>query len=139
MRRIVCVILGVVCVTVLAGASSHAQVTRTWVSVPGSDDNPCSREAPCRTFHKAHERTIPGGEITVLAPGNFGAVTITKSISISNGQLTVSTPSTDASISIIERGVSGDLGDGWFDWVFCQVVRREAEALIADKQVQPRD
>src|SRR5438874_12228337 len=36
------------------------------------------------------------------------------SISISNGQLTVSTPSTDASIPIIERGVSGDLGDRTF-------------------------
>jgi hypothetical protein len=26
----------------------------------------------------------------------------------------------------------GDLGDGWLDWVFCQVLRREAEALLSE-------
>jgi hypothetical protein len=61
---------------------AHAQATRTWVSGVGDDVNPCSRTAPCKTFAGAISKTAPGGEIDVLDPGGFGAVTITKSISI---------------------------------------------------------
>jgi hypothetical protein len=48
----------------------------------GDDVNPCSRTAPCKTFAGAISKTAAGGEISVLDPGGFGAVTITKSISI---------------------------------------------------------
>lgn len=61
---------------------SHAQATRTWVSGVGDDANPCSRTAPCKTFAGAIAKTAAGGEISVLDPGGFGAVTITKSISL---------------------------------------------------------
>jgi hypothetical protein len=69
---------------VLLGCSAvaQAQATRTWVSGVGDDANPCSRTAPCKTFAGAISKTAPGGEIDVLDPGGFGAVTITKSISI---------------------------------------------------------
>jgi hypothetical protein len=62
--------------------TAHAQATRTWVSGVGDDVNPCSRTAPCKTFAGAISKTAAGGEISVLDPGGFGAVTITKSISI---------------------------------------------------------
>ena len=65
------------------GSSAQAQ-TRTWVSGVGNDANPCSRTAPCKTFAGAISKTSAGGEINVLDPGGFGAVTITKSISIVN-------------------------------------------------------
>jgi len=61
------------------------QATRTWVSGVGDDANPCSRTAPCKTFAGAISRTAPGGEISVLDPGGFGAVTITRSITIDGG------------------------------------------------------
>ena len=61
-----------------------AQATRTWVSGVGDDANPCSRTAPCKTFAGAISKTAAGGEINVLDPGGFGAVTITKSITISS-------------------------------------------------------
>lgn len=61
---------------------AQAQATRTWVSGVGDDANPCSRTAPCKTFAGAISKTAPGGEIDVLDPGGFGALTITKSISI---------------------------------------------------------
>jgi hypothetical protein len=70
--------------TLLCAASSHAQATRTWVSGVGDDANPCSRTAPCKTFAGAISKTAPAGEINVLDPGGFGAVTITKSITISS-------------------------------------------------------
>jgi hypothetical protein len=68
---------------VLFGASvASAQVTRTWVSALGDDANPCSRTAPCKTFAGAIAKTATGGEISVLDPGGYGAVTITKAITI---------------------------------------------------------
>src|SRR5690349_20291719 len=65
-------------------APAHAQATRTWVSGVGDDANPCSRTAPCKTFAGAISKTATAGEINVLDPGGFGAVTITKSITISS-------------------------------------------------------
>ena len=67
---------------ILASAPAHAQATRTWVSGVGDDANPCSRTAPCKTFAGSIAKTAAGGEINVLDPGGFGAVTITKSITI---------------------------------------------------------
>lgn len=61
---------------------ASAQATRTWVSGVGDDVNPCSRTAPCKTFAGAISKTAAGGEIDCLDPGGFGAVTITKSITI---------------------------------------------------------
>ncbi|MEJ1968858.1 MAG: right-handed parallel beta-helix repeat-containing protein [Rhizomicrobium sp.] len=63
-------------------APAQAQATRTWVSGVGDDVNPCSRTAPCKTFAGAISKTAVGGEIDVLDPGGFGALTITKSITI---------------------------------------------------------
>jgi hypothetical protein len=65
------------------GAPAQAQATRTWVSGVGDDVNPCSRTAPCKTFAGAISKTAAGGEINCLDPGGFGAVTITKSMTIS--------------------------------------------------------
>ena len=74
----------------VAGFSSlaQAQATRTWVSGVGDDVNPCSRTAPCKTFAGAISKTATGGEISVLDPGGFGTLTITKSITV-NGDGTL--------------------------------------------------
>ena len=69
-------------VLLLPSTAAQAQATRTWVSGVGDDANPCSRTAPCKTFAGAISKTATNGEISVLDPGGFGAVTITKSISI---------------------------------------------------------
>jgi len=69
-------------VAVASATPASAQATRTWVSGVGDDANPCSRTAPCKTFAGAISKTATGGEINCLDPGGFGAVTITKSITI---------------------------------------------------------
>lgn len=69
----------------LFSAPAHAQATRTWVSGVGDDANPCSRTAPCKTWAGAISKTAPGGEIDALDPGGFGALTITKSITLDGG------------------------------------------------------
>jgi hypothetical protein len=61
---------------------ASAQATRTWISGVGDDVNPCSRTAPCKTFAGAISKTAAGGEINCIDPGTYGAVTITKSISL---------------------------------------------------------
>ncbi len=77
---------------------ASAQATRTWVSGVGDDANPCSRTAPCKTFAGAISKTAAGGEIDALDPGGFGAVTITKSITI-NGEGTLA--------SVLASGTNG--------------------------------
>jgi hypothetical protein len=69
-------------VPLLISTPSYAQAPRTWVSGVGDDVNPCSRTAPCKTFAGAISKTAIDGEINCLDPAGFGAVTITKSITI---------------------------------------------------------
>ena len=77
-------ILAILLVLGLSAAPAQAQLARTFVSSLGNDTNDCGRLTPCRTFQRAHDNTLANGEITVLAPGGYGAVTITKTISIIN-------------------------------------------------------
>jgi hypothetical protein len=88
-------------ILVVAAMSAQAQATRTWVSGVGDDVNPCSRTAPCKTFAGAISKTAAGGEISVLDPGSFGAVTITKSITINGeGQLSAITASLVTGVTV---------------------------------------
>jgi hypothetical protein len=96
----------VIATFVLAFASiAQAQATRTWVSGVGDDANPCSRTAPCKTFAGAISKTATGGEIDALDPGGFGAITITKAITIDG--------TTGAGFgSILAAGTSGVIVNG---------------------------
>jgi parallel beta helix pectate lyase-like protein len=53
----------------------------TWVSSTGSG-TACTRAAPCADFNTAYTATSPGGVISVLDSGDFGSLTIQKSITI---------------------------------------------------------
>lgn len=77
--------ISILAVSIIATGAAMAQATRTWVSGVGDDANPCSRTAPCKTFAGAISKTITGGEIDNLDAGGFGALTITKSITIDGG------------------------------------------------------
>jgi hypothetical protein len=73
-------------VVVLLGTTMlYGQASRTWVSGVGDDANPCSRTAPCKTFAGAISKTAAGGEIDAMDPAGYGAVTITKAITIDGG------------------------------------------------------
>lgn len=99
----------------------NAQATRTWVSGVGDDANPCSRTAPCKTFAGAISKTATNGEINCLDPAGYGAVTVTKSITIdcedtqgsilssgTNGVIVNITAAADTKKSFKLRGVSID-------------------------------
>lgn len=78
-------ILAAVLAAAVTITPAQAQFARTFVSAAaGNDANDCSRTAPCRSFQRAHGRTDADGEITVLDSGEYGAVTITRAISLVN-------------------------------------------------------
>lgn len=102
-----------------AALTTNAQATRTWVSGVGDDVNPCSRTAPCKTFAGAISKTATNGEINCLDPGGYGAVTITKSITIdcedtqgsilssgTNGIIVNITAAADTKKAVKIRGIS---------------------------------
>jgi hypothetical protein len=106
----------------LAPNAASAQATRTWISGVGDDVNPCSRTAPCKTFPGAIAKTAAGGEIDTLDPGGFGAVTVTKAITLADegvgegGILVAGTNgitvncSTDPTCTVVVRGLQIDGG-----------------------------
>ncbi len=90
--------------------TAHAQATRTWVSGVGDDANPCSRTAPCKTFAGAISKTAAGGEIDALDPGGYGAVTITKAITLDGAAGQVASVLVSGTNGIIlNAGVSDDV------------------------------
>jgi len=117
--------LGGALLLLLPIAPAQAQATRTWVSGVGDDANPCSRTAPCKTFAGAISKTATGGEIDCLDSGGFGAVTITKSITIDCGYtggilsagttgviVNATTPSATASVVILRNLSINGAGTG---------------------------
>ena len=90
--------LAITLFTLAFASLAQAQATRTWVSGVGDDVNPCSRTAPCKTFAGAISKTATGGEINAIDPGGFGAITITKSITIDGA---------GTQASILAAGVTG--------------------------------
>lgn len=98
--------LAVLAVCFLFSSMAQAQATRTWVSGVGDDVNPCSRTAPCKTFAGAISKTAAGGEISVLDPGGFGVVTITKSITIDGGGIVGSILASLSNGVIVNAGIN---------------------------------
>src|SRR5215472_4199211 len=85
--------------SLISSTSAYALANRTFVSGTGNDANPCSLAAPCRSFAGALAQTSPGGEIAVLDTAGYGAVTITKAVSIVNEEG-------------VEAGITVTSGDG---------------------------
>jgi hypothetical protein len=83
----------------------------------GNDGNPCTVEAPCRTFRFAMATVALGGEIVVLDSGEYGLLPINKSVSVIapdgvyagitaiSGQAVIIDP-TVGNISILLRGLT---------------------------------
>lgn len=99
-------VLAITIFTLAFASLAQAQATRTWVSGVGDDVNPCSRTAPCKTWAGAISKTAAGGEIDALDPGGFGAVTITKSITLDGQGTLASTLSSGVQGIVINAGAS---------------------------------
>ena len=86
----------------LPAVPAQAQATRAFVSAAGSDSNNCiNTNTPCRHFQFAYNAMPNGGEIDVLDPGNYGALTVNHGLNIvGRGWATVGGASGAASITI---------------------------------------
>jgi hypothetical protein len=74
--------LAVACVAAATAGPVAALPEHTWVSNTGSDANTGSANSPYADFQTAVADTAPGGEVSVLNPGDYGPVTINNSITI---------------------------------------------------------
>ena len=100
MTRITCLTL-FAAILVFTSHVNPAQAQRVFVATTGSDSNPCSFASPCRSFQHAHDVTAANGEIDVLDPAGYGALTITKAISIQgHGYSGLTVPSSGTGITI---------------------------------------
>ncbi len=112
--------------TLAAAAPASAGLFRAYLSVTGSDANPCTVTAPCRLLPAALAAVDPDGEIWMLDSANYnaGPVVVDKSVTIlavpgalgsfvaSGGPaLTVAAPATNVSLRNINvRPLSGSEG-----------------------------
>jgi len=97
-------------VLLAAAAPALAANPRTFVASYGNDANPCQLTSPCRTFAAALTATTAGGEIIVLDSAGYGAVSVTKAVSI------ISPPGVHAGIAVTS-GSGIDVGAGSGDVV----------------------
>jgi hypothetical protein len=97
---------GIVCL--LLGSASEATVPRAFVSINGSDANPCSAVQPCRSFNQALTVVESGGEIVVQDSGGYSTgFTITQSVTIDAAGFNASLISTSATdLCTINAGAS---------------------------------
>jgi hypothetical protein len=94
--------LAVVLVGLLPAVPAQAQANRTFVSAAGNDSNNCATvSTPCRHLANAYAATAANGEIDVLDPANYGALTITGPVSIEgHGWASIAAVSGGAAITI---------------------------------------
>jgi Right handed beta helix region len=92
-------------------STAQAQL-RVFVSGLGDDLNPCTRTAPCRNFQRGHDAVAAGGEVVALDSAGYGAVTITKSVTLDGaGQHAGITASSGIAITVNAAGAKVVLKD----------------------------
>jgi len=87
-------------------STARADGARSYISPSGSDNRPCSRNQPCRTFDAALAKTDAGGEIVAMETGTYDPATITKSITLA------AAPGADVSIRTTGNAVTVNANTG---------------------------
>ena len=96
-RRIVFSLVGSGIACLLLVGMGQAQAPRVFVSINGSDSNPCSAVQPCRSFNQALTAVEAGGEIVVQSSGGYSTgFTITQGVTIDAEGVDASVISTSA-------------------------------------------
>jgi hypothetical protein len=66
----------------LEASSAYALNDHSWVSASTGTGTACTRVAPCSSFSTAQAATNAGGVISVLDPGDYGGLIISKSLTV---------------------------------------------------------
>jgi hypothetical protein len=75
-------ILSVLVASLLSSAVLAQMQSHTYVSSTGNNDNPGTRALPCATLSAAYAKTSNGGIISMVDPGNYGGLSINKSLTV---------------------------------------------------------
>jgi len=75
-------IMGIVLTCLGFVSTARADGARSYISTSGSDNRPCTRNQPCRTFDGALAKTDTGGEIVAMETGTYEPTTIAKAITL---------------------------------------------------------
>jgi hypothetical protein len=107
MKRVLPIFAAAAAVLALGAMPSWAQ-SRVFVSGSGSDGNPCSLSAPCRSFQQAETTVLAGGEIVALDAAGYGPLNITKAITITaiGIEASITSNSTTSTAITINAGAS---------------------------------
>lgn len=74
--------MGLVLTCLSLSATARADGSRSYISPAGSDNRPCTRNQPCRSFDGALTKTDAGGEIVAMETGTYDPTTVSKSITL---------------------------------------------------------
>jgi len=92
----------------LAVPAAAGAAPQTYLSGIGDDANPCTIANPCKTWPGAISKTDAGGTMTALDSGSYGALTITKSMTVDGGGFLAGTIATGQS-AITVNATAGDV------------------------------
>jgi len=89
-------------------ATDALAAQRVFVASNGLDTNTCTLASPCRSFAHAMTQVDDGGEIVALNAAGYGAVTITKSVTITTnlGFFAGIAASMGSAISVVAPGLN---------------------------------
>ena len=74
--------MGLLLTCLSLAVTARADGARSYISPSGSDNRPCTRNQPCRTFDGALAKTDAGGEIVAMETGTYDPTTVSKSITL---------------------------------------------------------
>ena len=80
--KLTVMVMGLVLTCLTFVSTARADGARSYISPSGSDNRPCTRTQPCRTFDGALAKTDAGGEIVALETGAYDPTTISKAITL---------------------------------------------------------
>ena len=103
--KLTCIGLAASLAAILPVVPAHA-AGRTFVSSAGSDSNPCTITLPCRNLQAAYNAVAANGEVDVLDPGNYGALTIIGPVNIQGHGWAGMSANSGAAITINSAGAT---------------------------------
>ena len=80
--KLTVMMIGLMLTCLSFASTALADGARSYISPNGSDNRPCTRTQPCRTFDGAQVKTDAGGEIVAMDTGTYDPTTVTKSITL---------------------------------------------------------
>lgn len=80
--KLTLMMMGLILTCLSITSTAVADGGRSYISPSGSDNRPCTRTQPCRTFDGAQVKTDAGGEIVAMETGSYDPTTVTKSMTL---------------------------------------------------------